>query len=131
MLALLSFGIAMTQSCGQSTLTVFLATLLGKKEDTLRQRLREWYWEADAKQGTKRQELNVTLSFAPLVLWVLSLWPQTQKRLAVAMDATTHKNIFTVLSISLVYRGCAIPVAWTILPGNCPGAWKPHWLRLF
>lgn len=130
-LALLSFGIAMTQACGQSTLTVFLAKLLGKKEDAVRQRLREWYWEANAKQGTKRQELNVTLSFAPLVLWVLSLWPQTPKRLALAMDATTLKDIFTVLSISIVYRGCAIPVAWAILPGNCPGVWKPHWLRLF
>jgi len=130
-LALWSFGIAMTQSCGLTSISVFLAKLLGKKEGAVRQQLREWYWEADAKQGAQRQELNVALSFAPFVLWVLSLWPQAQKRLAVAMDATTLKDVFTVLSISIVYRGCAIPVAWTILPGNCPGAWKPHWLRLF
>jgi hypothetical protein len=30
----------------------------------------------------------------------------------------------------VVYRGCAIPVAWVILPANTPGAWKPHWQAL-
>lgn len=36
-LAMWSFGIVMTQSCGLTTVSVFLATLLGKKENTLRQ----------------------------------------------------------------------------------------------
>ena len=35
-----------------------------------------------------------------------------------------------VLAVCVVYRGCAIPVAWTILPANQPGAWRREWLRL-
>lgn len=130
-LALWSFGMVMTQSCGLPTIATFIATLLEKKENSVRQRLREWYWEADAKQGKHRQTLNVTVCFAPLVLWVLSLWPKGQKRLALAMDATTLKDTFVVLAISIVYRGCAIPVAWTVLEANTKGAWKPHWIDLF
>jgi hypothetical protein len=34
-----------------------------------------------------------------------------------------------VLAVCVVYRGCAIPVAWTILPANQPGAWRREWLR--
>ena len=37
---------------------------------------------------------------------------------------------FTVLAISVVYRGCAIPVAWTILLANQPHAWRREWLCL-
>jgi hypothetical protein len=129
-LALWSFGIMATQSCGLTTVSVFIAALLGKKENTVRQQLREWYRDVDAKKGHHRQALNVTLCFAPLVRWVLQLWPKTQKRLALALDATSLKDCFVVLSISIVYRGCAIPVAWTVLLANLPGAWKPHWLKL-
>ncbi|ODH02268.1 hypothetical protein A4S05_25075 [Nostoc sp. KVJ20] len=35
-LAMWSFGIVMTQSCGLTTVSVFLAELLGKKENTVR-----------------------------------------------------------------------------------------------
>jgi len=55
----------MTQSCGLTSISVFLAKLLGKKEDAVRQQLREWYWEAEAKKGRHRQELNLTANFAP------------------------------------------------------------------
>ena len=52
-------------------------------------------------------------------------------RPAVAMGATSLGQLFTVLAISGLYRGCAIPIAWVVLPGNSPGAWKAHWLALF
>jgi len=129
-LALWSFGMVSTQSCGLTTVSAFVAQLLTKKENTVRQQLREWYWDADSKKGRKRQALDVTLSFAPLVGWVLSLWPKTHKRIAIALDTTNLKDCFVVLSVSIVYRGCAIPVAWTVLPGTAKGAWKPHWLNL-
>ena len=32
--------------------------------------------------------------------------------------------------LSVLYRGCAIPVAWTILKGNKPHAWRGEWLRM-
>lgn len=47
------------------------------------------------------------------------------------MDATTPFDRFMVLAISIVYRGCAIPIAWMVLSATEPGAWKPHWLALF
>jgi hypothetical protein len=47
------------------------------------------------------------------------------------MDATTLADRFVVLALSVVYRGCAIPVAWVVLPATVPGAWKAHWLALF
>ena len=37
---------------------------------------------------------------------------------------------FVVLAISVVYRGCAIPVAWVILPAGAKHAWRREWLRL-
>jgi hypothetical protein len=130
-LALWSFGMVMTKACGLTTVAVFLASLLGHKENSVRQRLREWYWAAKDKQGAHRQELDVTPCFAPLVRWVLSWWPAQEKRLALAMDASTLGERFVVLAISIVYRGCAIPVAWVLVPATEPGAWKPHWLALF
>jgi hypothetical protein len=47
------------------------------------------------------------------------------------MDATSLKKLFVVLSVSVVYRGCAIPFAWTVLREGQPGSWKEPWLHLF
>jgi hypothetical protein len=38
------------------------------------------------------------------------------------MDASTLGQRFTVLVISVVVRGCAIPVAWRIVEATRPGA---------
>lgn len=132
-LAMWSFGIVMTQSCGLTTVSVFLAELLGKKENTVRQQLREWLRDGEDKTKAKtgRATLDVTLCFRPLLLWILSLWPKEEKRLALAADATTLSDRFTVLAISVVYRGCGIPIAWKIVEATKPGSWKPHWKKLF
>jgi len=50
--------------------------------------------------------------------------------LALAMDASTLSDRFTVLAISVLYRGCAIPVAWKIVRSNEPGSWEPYWTEL-
>ncbi|WP_392477319.1 hypothetical protein [Nostoc sp. C110] len=114
-LAMWSFGIVMTQSSGLTTVSVFLAELLGKKENTVRQQLREWYRDAEDKTKTGRTSLDITTCFSPLLCWILSLWPQNEKRLALAADASTLSDRFTVLAISIVYRGCGIPIAWKIV----------------
>jgi hypothetical protein len=129
-LALWSFGMVMVKSCGLTTVAVFLALLLGQPVGTLRQRLREWYWDAADKQGARRQELAVTTCFAPLLRWVLSWWPAQEKRLALALDASSLGQRLVVLALSVLYRGCAIPVAWIILPAAVKAAWQPHWLAL-
>ncbi|MEM6751732.1 MAG: transposase [Cyanobacteria bacterium P01_C01_bin.38] len=62
---------------------------------------------------------------------VLSLWPAGEKHLALAADASTLSDRFTVLAISIVYRGCGIPIAWKIVEATKPGSWKPYWEELF
>jgi hypothetical protein len=105
-----------------------LVPLLGVGFLTLRSRLQEFYQPATAKSGTRRAALDVTTCFAPLLAWTLKGWPST--RLALALDATSLADRFTVLSLSLVYRGSALPVAWKILPANVAHPWKPEWLSL-
>jgi hypothetical protein len=85
-LALWSYGIAMTRSCGRLTVATFLALLLGQKVATVEQRLYEWCCEASQKTGAKRQALEVTTCFVPLLSWIITLWTGTQ--LALALDAT-------------------------------------------
>jgi hypothetical protein len=135
-LALWSFGMVMAQASGLTTVSNWLACFLGHSLGTTRQQLREWYEEAAAKKstgatkGVNRQALDVGPCFAPLLQWVLETWPATEPRLALALDATPLGQIFTILAISIVYRGCAIPIAWKVLPACTKGAWKPHWLAL-
>jgi hypothetical protein len=129
-LALWSFGIALTQCCGLSTVSVFLAELLGKRENTVREQLRQWYQERSARAGRKRAERAVTQSFAPLLAWILSGWPPAEKRLVLVADASNLGQRFTVLLICVVYRGCGLPVAWKVVRGTDPGSWQPHWLTL-
>lgn len=128
-LALYSYGMAMTQRCGLTTISVFLGLLLEQSPNTLRQRLREWTYEAEQKRGEQRCELEVSASFAPLLNWILTRWQDSQ--LVLAMDVTYLGERFTILAISVLYRQCAIPVAWYILPGNTKQPWHPLWVQLF
>jgi hypothetical protein len=129
-LALWSFGMVLTRCCGITTVSHLLAELLVVKPETMRQRLRDFYLGAADKAGAQRRELEVSQSFAPLLRWVLAWWPPDEPRLALALDATTLKLRFTVLALSVLYRGCAIPVAWVVLPGALPGSWQEHWEAL-
>ena len=65
---------------------------------------------------------------APFLAWVLSWGAGTQ--LALAGEATTVGQRFVVLVVSVVYRGCAIPVAWTVLPATEKQAWRGEGLRM-
>jgi hypothetical protein len=127
-LALWSFGMACTRSCGRGTVATFLALLLAQPLANLEQRLYEWCLDAKDKAGTKRTSLDVTICFVPLLRWIVGLWSTTQ--IAFAIDATSLGDRFVVLAICVVYRGCAIPVAWTILPAGHKRAWRREWLRM-
>jgi hypothetical protein len=127
-LALWSLGMVLARSCALTAVSVFLATWLHRKEDAVRQQLREFCYETTAKRGTARHELVVETCFVPLLAWVVSQWEGTQ--LALALDATTLGTRFTVLALSVVYRGCAIPVAWTVLAATAKHAWRREWLRM-
>jgi hypothetical protein len=130
-LALWSYGIVLAKTCGLSSVAMALASDFDGKDSNFRQRLREWCWDRQDKQGKKRVDWEVSQSFVPLLKWILALWTLDEQKLVLAMDATSLKKIFVVLSISVVYRGCAIPIAWAILPEGQKGSWKEPWLRLF
>lgn len=130
-LALWSYGMVVTQSCGLTTVAAFLALLLGKRPGALRQQLREWCYAAADKKGRQRRAVEVAPCFGALLRWVLAWWPAQERRLVLAMDATTLGQRFTVLALSVVYRGCAIPVAWVVVPATGKGAWRPHGEHLF
>jgi hypothetical protein len=129
-LALWSLGMALSGSCGLSQVSTLLGLLLEQKEETLRQRLREWYYPAKDKAGKQRCSLQVETCFAPLLRWVVAWWPEESRELALALDATTLGQRFTVLCISVLVRGCAIPVAWKVLAYNQKGSWQPYWQAL-
>src|SRR5215468_371718 len=86
-LALWSLGMVLARSCALTAVSAFLATWLHRKEDAVRQQLREFCYEATAKRGTARQELVVETCFVPLWTGVVDQWEGTQ--VALALDATT------------------------------------------
>jgi hypothetical protein len=129
-LALWSYGMVMAKSCGITLVCATLALQLGASEANLVQRLREWCYASKNKRGVKRQELEVSTCFAPLLRWILDWWPANEMRLVIALDASTLKKRFTVLCVSVVYRGCAIPVAWRIIGAEEKGSWQPIWISL-
>ena len=127
-LALWSLGMVLARCCALTAVSVCLATWLHRKEDAVRQQLRECCDETTAKRGTARHALGVETCFVPLLAWVVGQWEGTPW--ALALDATTLGTRFTVLAISVVYRGCAIPVAWTVLAATATHAWRREWLRM-
>lgn len=132
-LATWSFGMVMTQSSSLSRVSALIAKLNGESENTVRQRLKEWYKSglAKSKKGNKRASLEIKDCFGSLLLWIIDLLPENNQELALAMDATNIGQNFTVLSINVLYRRCAIPVAWKVVSGKSRGSWKPYWQQLY
>jgi hypothetical protein len=127
-LALWSLGMIVVRSCSLSAVALWWSCRLGQPFYTVRERLRDVYREARAKAGTRRDQLDVVTCWVPWLGWVLEGWSGTQ--LAVALDATSLGPRFVVLAISVLYRGCAVPVAWKILKATEKHPWKPEWLAL-
>jgi hypothetical protein len=130
-LAEYSLGIVRGGSAGLSSVAFVMAQWLGQAFATVRERLRDWYRDADRKTGRtgKRKELQVQRCFAPLLRWVLRFWPE-RTPLALALDATSLGDRFVVLSVSVLFCSIALPVAWRILPAGQEQPWRPIWLQL-
>lgn len=92
------------------------------------QLLREWLYDGKDKAAPCTTQVDLGACFAPLLRWIVSWWQG--KDLALAVDATAQGDAVVVLTVSVVSRGSAIPVAWHVLPANVPGAWLPHFQRL-
>ena len=134
-LALWSIGIVLARSCSLHAVVLALSCWLAFNPLSLRRRLQEWYYEAAAKKGhgsgawgVQRRDWDPNALSADLLAWILEDWPDHQ--LVLALDPTNLGDRFTVLNLSVLYRGCAVPVIWTVVEGGEPGAWEPHWERM-
>ncbi|BBL74966.1 transposase [Methylomagnum ishizawai] len=127
-LALWSLGMVIVGTCSLSALADWWSCRLGEEAGAVRERLRDVYREKEAKAGKRRRELEVEACWAPWLGWVLEGWDG--KQLAVALDATSLGQRFVVLAVSVLYRGCAVPVAWKVLRAEQKHPWKPEWLAL-
>jgi hypothetical protein len=125
-LALWVLGAVLAHSACQAA--VLAALLPWAPYHALRQRLREWLLDGADKAVPCAAQVEVDRCFAPLLRWVLGWWQG--RELALAVDATAHREEVVALVVSVLYRGSAIPVAWAILPGNVPGPWLGPILRL-
>src|SRR5262245_18015872 len=110
---------------GSACQTAVLAALepLGYARHATRQRLREWTYAGADRVAPCATTLEVAGCFVWLLRWVLAWW--VGATLPLAIDATSLGQRWVVLSISVLYRGCAIPVAWHVQPGPGRGQWIP------
>jgi hypothetical protein len=127
-LTLWSLGMIIARSCSLTSVAWLLSSVLKRKFNTIRERLRDLYREGAAKAGSQRCTLDLGTCWAPWLSWVVKDWRSQQ--LALALDATTLGNRFVVLAISVLYRGSAIPVAWKILDAGEKHSWQPEWETL-
>lgn len=97
-LALWSWGMVLARSCALTAVSSLLAALWTRKDNTLRQRWREWYYEAPAKRGRQRQTLEVEHCFAPVLRWIMKDWQGTQ--MALALDASALGTRVVVWALS-------------------------------
>ena len=118
-LVLWVYGTILARSSCQNAVATALSVM--GNYNSLRQYLREWLYDGQDRAKPCRVQLDVRSCFVPLFRWVLSLWQSD--RLVLAIDPTMRADQMNSIVISVVYRSCAIPVAWHILPANRPGEW--------
>lgn len=129
-IAQFSYAVAQTQEAGQTTAATLMSELLDQSFHAVRQRFREITYEASAKRGAgDRSEVDVRTCFADLLAWCAELG-NPDEPLVIALDASNLRDRFTVLAISVVYSGTAIPVAWHIQKADAKGQWRVIWNRL-
>lgn len=124
-LALWSYAATITEHIGLTTCVAFLAETTLTSAASMRTRLRELYRPAEITRGTQRCDLDVRLSFGPLLSW--TRWLLRPREVVFALDPTLCRDRLAVLAVAVVVHGCAVPVAWKVVVAHEPGAWMPHW----
>lgn len=119
-------GMGLAKSCLEPQVVASLAGYA--KAETIRARLREYCYDGAHRAAPCGVSLDVASCFAPLVRWVLAWWQGPD--VALAIDATTVRDRLTVLVVSVLYRGTALPVAWQVLPGQTKGGWLAPLVRV-
>ena len=119
-LVLWVYGAILAGSACQNAVASALSTC-GGNWNRFRQYIRQWLYDGSDRARPCQTQLDVSLCFAPLLKWVLALWHSGP--LALAIDPTLKGDRTTAIVISVVYRSCAIPVAWRIHPATQKGSW--------
>ena len=125
-LTLWVYGSVMARSSCQNA--VATALMVFGNYGSLCQYLREWLYDGADRASPCGVQLDVRACFGPLLRWLLSWWQS--ERLALAIDPTLKGDKITAIVISVVYRSCAIPIAWHILPANKRGSWMEPTMEL-
>ena len=120
-LVLWVYGAILAGSACQNAVASALSTG-GGNWNRFRQYIRQWLYDGNDRARPCRTQLDVTLCFAPLLRWVLAYW--CSGPLALAIDPTLKGDRTTAIVISVVYRSCAIPVAWHIHHATQKGSWS-------
>lgn len=126
-LALWVWGTIVAGSACQAAVTRALTPLFATHH-AARQYLREWLYVGADRSKVCGTTLPVEACFVWLLRWVVRLWQGTE--LPLAIDVTTRADRVVVLTVAVLYQGCAIPVAWRVMPAQRKGAWKPALLAL-
>ncbi len=119
-LVLWVYGAILAGSACQNAVASALSTG-GGNWNRFRQYIRQWLYDGSDRARPCQTQLDVSLCFAPLLKWVLAWWHSGP--LALAIDPTLKGDRTTAIVISVVYRSCAIPVAWRIHPATQKGSW--------
>jgi DDE family transposase len=123
-LATASYGIALAGRAAVSAVALHLAAALGLAAAAARHRLRALYRPAPAG----RDDFDPAVCFGPLLRWAAA--GAADRRLALAIDPTDLGGRFLILTVSVLYRRCAIPVAWHVRPAHQSGSWNDRWKAL-
>jgi hypothetical protein len=126
-LALVSFGIVLAPSALLNRVVLRLAVGGGQSFNTVRQRLRQLYRPPRDAAGPDCS-FAFTACFGPRLRWATAGF--TDRRWALARDPTNLGERFTILTVRVVFRGCAVPVAGQGQRGDQPGSWNDHGKRL-
>ncbi len=125
------YGAILAGSACQAAVLTAVAPMVGAAHrHALRQQLREVLKDGAEQATPCPTDLDPRDCFAPLLGWVLAWWPAAAA-LPLALDATYRRDRLVVVSVSVLYRGSAIPVAWHVTAANQAGAWLEPAVALF
>lgn len=118
-LTLWVYGTILAKSACQNAVVTALMVL--GKANSFRQYLREWLYDGSDRAAPCQTKLDIDRCFGGLVGWLISIWQG--RDLALAIDPTAHGDRVVSLTVSVLYRGCAIPLVWRIVPANRKAKW--------
>ena len=112
--ALRVYGTITAQSGCQTAVAAKLS--FTREFSAVRQRLRERLYDGADRSTPSPNQIDVCARFRAADRLVPSLWKSGD--LALAIDPTTLSDRLSVIVVSVVYRGCAIPVDWVVMSGK-------------